>query len=132
MLGVPTEPLLSGELRTMRIVTVTMAMRLGCGRIGSRMNGRLMETVAGKFKPSPAIAFVCLHFVVDLCEIVLFSLAMGPVSDREKENMTMHVKKITKPAPAQVDWLGAEMVSAKGHWMEGLASMVNAINYTIK
>ena len=44
----------------------------------------------------------------------------------------MHVKKITKPAPAQVDWLGPEMVAAKGHWMEGLASIVNAINYTIK
>ena len=82
MLGVPTEPLPSGELRTMRIVTVTMAMRLGCGRIGSRMNGRLIERVTGKFKPSPTIAFVGLHFVVDLCEIVLFSLAMGPVSDR--------------------------------------------------
>jgi len=132
MLGVPTKPLLSGELRTVGIATVTMAMRLGRGRIGSRMNGRLIETVTGKSKPSPTTAFVCLHFVIGLCEIVLFSLAMGPVSDSEKENMRMHVKRITKPAPAQVDWLSAEMVSAKGNWMWGFANMVTAVSNVIK
>ena len=46
--------------------------------------------------------------------------------------MTTHVKKITKPAPAQTDWFDATMLSAKGEWMDGLSNMVYTINYVIK